>query len=461
MREGLHKILSTDETIVAISTPVGRSGIGVVRVSGHEAAHIAQRFFHGNSASELEHRKAEVGTWRDEGGRPVDEVVVTIFRAPRSYTGEDVLEISAHGNPVILGRIVETVRSAGARPAAPGEFTLRAVANGKMDLIQAEAVREFIEAQTERQARAALQQMEGALSRRLRPVKEKLIDRIAHLEAGIDFAEDDVEVPDGRAIVAEIEPLIQSLEEVRGTFGYGRLLAGGLRIAILGKPNVGKSSLFNRLVAADRAIVTEVPGTTRDVVTETVSVDGIPLRFADTAGIRETTDRVEGIGMSRTFEAMSDSDFVLVVLDGSTPLDSDDRQVLSRAKAVPHLIVINKCDLLEAVGAALPDGSVAVRVSAKTGAGLDRLSDAIRGFLFERHSDVADDFILTNARQNDAIVRAIAGMRAGSCALLDHVPHEMVLLDLYGALSALGELTGEVVTEDILDRIFTTFCVGK
>lgn len=459
MREGLHKILSIDETIVAISTPAGRSGIGVVRVSGRDAMEIAEKFFHGHSVSKLEHRKAEVGTWRDACGSEVDEVVATMFRAPRSYTGEDVLEISAHGNPLILGRIVDTVRGAGARLATPGEFTLRAVANGKMDLIQAEAVREFIDAQTDRQARTALRQMGGALSKRLGPVREKLIDRIAHLEAGIDFADDDVEVPDNRSVAAEIEPLIQSLEELQETFGYGRILAEGLQVAILGKPNVGKSSLFNRLVAADRAIVTEIPGTTRDVITETVSVDGVPLRFADTAGIRETVDRVEGIGMDRTFEAMADADFVLVVLDGSTPLDSNDRQVLSRAQAVPHLIVVNKCDLPEASSAPLLNGSV--RVSAKTGVGLDLLQDAIRGFLFERQSEVTDDFLLTNARQNDAIVRAIAALRAGSSALLDRVPHEMVLLDLYGALSALGELTGEVVTEDILDRIFTTFCIGK
>jgi tRNA modification GTPase len=459
MREGLQKIVSIDETVVAISTPIGRSGIGVVRVSGREALRIGENLFKANSA--LEHRKAVVGIWHDGDGQSIDEVVATIFRGPQSYTGEDLLEISAHGNPLVLAQIVETVLQSGARLATPGEFTLRAVANGKMDLIQAEAVREFIDAQTERQARAALRQMEGSLSKRLSPAKEKLIDTIARLEAGIDFAEDDVDVPNNEALAAEIEPTIKSLEQLQGTFGYGRLLREGLRIAILGKPNVGKSSLFNRLVESDRAIVTDIPGTTRDVLTETVSVDGVPLRFADTAGVRETTDLVESIGVTRTFEALSDADFVLVIMDGSAPLDSSDEQVLSRSKVVPHLVVINKCDLPEVIVPASFNGSPAVRVSAKTGQGLDHLSTAIRGFLLERQSDVGDDFLLTSARQNEAISRAIAGLRAGVSALHQNVPHEMVLLNLYESLSALGELTGEVVAEDILGRIFSTFCIGK
>lgn len=459
MREGLHKIVSLDETIVAISTPTGRSGIGVVRISGRDARLLGQKFL--NTESALEHRRVVVGSWRDEQGQCVDEVVATFFQSPHSYTGEDVLEISAHGNPLILGRIVAIVCGAGARPAAPGEFSLRAVANGKMDLIQAEAVRDFIDAQTQRQAEIARSQMAGTLSNRLRPAKEKLIDGVARLEAGIDFAEDDVEVPDNRVIAQEIGSVIQLLEEVQKTFGFGRLLSEGLRVAILGKPNVGKSSLFNRLVAADRAIVTEIPGTTRDVLTETVDMEGIPLRFADTAGVRETSDRVEQIGVIRAFEALSDANLALVVLDGSMALDDDDQQVLSRAKGMPHVVVINKCDLTEAVTSCSLNGSVTVCVSAKTGAGMDLLSGAIRGFLLERQSDVADDFVLTSARQNEAMLRAIEALREGLAALGEQVPHEMVLLNLYDALSALGELTGEVVTEDILERIFSTFCIGK
>lgn len=462
MREGLHKIVSADETIAAISTPLGRSGIGIVRMSGRDAESIANRLFKSNSLrSVLEHRTADVGTWISVTGEEIDEVVVTLFRAPQSYTGEDVVEISGHGNPFILARIVESLRTSGARIAAPGEFTLRAVAHGKMDLIQAEAVREFIDAQTEQQAKTALRQMEGGVSKRIRPIKDKLVDVIARLEAGIDFAEDDVDVPDNTAVVAAIQPLAVGLEGLKDTFGYGRILAEGLRLAILGKPNVGKSSLFNRLVASDRAIVTEVPGTTRDVLTETVNMDGVPLRFADTAGVRETADRVESIGVMRTLETLSEADLALVVLDGSLTLDDDDRKVLAKAEAVPHLVVINKDDLPAAIDLSSLNGSTRVHVSAKTGKGLEGLRDSIRAFLLDQKTDLADDLVLTNARQHEALAKAIVSMNAASDALRQNVPHEMALLDLYQALSALDELTGEVVTDDILDRIFSTFCIGK
>src|SRR6266571_7222897 len=358
MREGLHKIVSSDETIVAISTPLGRSGIGVIRMSGCNSFAIAQRFFKPRfSSSDLGHRNVIVGAWVSLGGEQIDDVVVTPFRGPQSYTGEDVVEISGHGNPLTMRRIVECVRSTGARIAAPGEFTLRAVAHGKMDLIQAEAVRDFIEAQTEQQARIALRQMEGSVSKRIRPVKEGLVQVIAHLEAAIDFAEDDVEIPANNSIVDVIQPLCADLHELRDTFGYGEILAKGLRLAILGKPNVGKSSIFNRLVAAERAIVTEVPGTTRDVVTETVNMDGVPLCFADTAGVRETADRFESIGVMRTFETLCEADLALVVLDGAAVLNDDDRQVLEKASRIPHLMVINKADLPQTLDVSAVNGA--------------------------------------------------------------------------------------------------------
>src|SRR5216117_3900636 len=398
MREGLHKIVSSDETVVAISTPLGRSGIGVVRISGAEAAAIALRFFRPHSGPVLEHRTASVGTWLDSRGDKIDEVIVTFFRSPNSYTGEDVVEISGHGSPLALKRIVESCRSMGARIAQPGEFTLRAVAHGKLDLVQAEAIRDFIEAQTEQQAKIAMRQMEGSMSNRLRPIKERLLNIIAHLEAGIDFAEDDVDVPANAALAESVRPLAADLRRLEQTFDYGRMLNQGLRLAILGKPNVGKSSLFNRLVAADRAIVTEIPGTTRDVLTETVRMDGVPLRFADTAGVRQTSDRIESIGVVRTLETLSDADLALVVLDGSAALDLDDREVLAKAGAIPHIVVINKSDLTQALDPASLDGSSSVKrvhVSAKTGNGLAALREAIRGFLHERKADLTDDLVLT------------------------------------------------------------------
>ncbi len=462
MLEGLHKIVSAEETIVAVSTPLGRSGIGVIRISGEEALSIAARFFvTATGWVNPEHRRAYIGVWTDGQGGQMDEVVATVFRAPQSYTGENVVEISGHGNPIVLGRIVETVRLAGARIAKPGEFTLRAVMHGKIDLMQAESVREFIEAQTEQQAKAALRRMEGALSKRIRPAKEKLVDAIAHLEAGIDFAEDEIAVPNSAGMAEAVGTIAAELENLQRTFGYGRILSQGLRLAILGKPNVGKSSLFNCLVSTDRAIVADTPGTTRDVLTETVNMDGVPLRFADTAGLREARDHVERSGVMRALETLSDADLALVVLDGSTVLDDDDRQVLAKATGVPHIAVVNKSDLVQRIDEGALNGSRRVHVSAKTGQGLDDLNSAIRAFLLEGKTDLADDLVLTSARQHDALGRCILGLRAASDALAGNVPHEMVLLDLYQGLSALDELTGEVVTEDILSRIFSTFCVGK
>lgn len=463
MREGLHKIVSSDETIVAISTPLGRSGIGVIRISGDEASAIALRFFRPQSATAvgLEHRTALVGTWFDSGKERIDEVVVTFFGAPHSYTGEDVVEVSAHGNPLGLRRIVEGCKSAGARIAQPGEFTLRAVAHGKLDLLQAEAVRDFIEAQTEQQAKMAMRQLDGSISKRIRPIKEKLVDVIAHLEAGIDFAEDDVQVPANASIVRSIQPLAAELHRLVRTFDYGRMLNQGLRLAILGKPNVGKSSLFNRLVAAERAIVTAVPGTTRDVLTETIDMDGVPLRFADTAGVRETSDQVEKIGISRTLETLAEADLALVVLDGAGTIDDNDRFVLEKAATTANLIVINKSDLPQMIEPGALNGSKKVSVSAKTGEGLSDLRDAVRAFLLEQKTDLADDLVLTTERQHESVVRAGQALSIALDALDRQVPHEMVLLDLYGAVEALDELTGEVVTEDILDRIFSTFCIGK
>jgi tRNA modification GTPase len=462
MLEGLHKIVSIEDTIAAISTPVGQAGIGVIRMSGSEARSITERFFRPLSAfRDFHHREAIVGRCFASNGELLDEVVVTYFQAPHSYTGEDVVEISGHGNPHVLKRLLDTACTSGARLARPGEFTLRAVAHGKMDLLQAEAVREFIEAQTEAQTRTALRQMGGSLSKRIRPVKERLLHVIAHLEAGIDFAEDDVDIPPNAAVSGEILPLRDELLTLRDSFGYGRIVSNGLRVAILGKPNVGKSSLFNRLLSADRAIVTEIPGTTRDVLTETISIDGVPLRLADTAGVRETADRVESLGVMRTLETLSEADLAIVVLDGSNELDNDDREVLAKTSLIPHLIVINKSDLPGKMNTRVLNGARRISCSAMTGEGLDNLHEEIRSFLLSCKTGGAEDWILTSERQYDAISKAVSALATACEGLESRVPHEMILLDLYRGLGALGELTGEVVTEDILDRIFSTFCIGK
>jgi tRNA modification GTPase len=456
--EGLHKISSADDTIVALSTPMGRSGIGVVRVSGSLATTVGEKFFKGSSPGAT--REAIPGTWRDASGNVIDEVVTVFFKKPHSYTGEDVLEVSAHGNPLILQQIICTIQSVGARLATPGEFTLRAVMNGKMDLIQAEAVRDFIEAQTEVQARTAMRQMGGALSHRIRPTKEALIGLIAHLEAGIDFAEDDVELPDVQKTAQDVEALKDNLIDLQRTYSYGRLLHAGVRLVIAGKPNVGKSSLFNRLVSADRAIVTELPGTTRDIISETTSVDGIPIKVFDTAGVRETGDVVEKIGVARALETVAEADFVLFVVDGSSPMDDADRAAWERVRQFPHLMIANKADLVAADDPEL-EKLKPIRVSARTGQGIETLRDIVRAALGHTQTEGFADSILTTARQNDGVLRAVANLDAARSALLARTPHEMVLLDLYQSLACLNELTGETTTEDILGRIFSTFCIGK
>jgi tRNA modification GTPase len=458
VREGLHKIVFSEDTIVALSTPIGRSGIGVIRVSGSGAEGIADRFL--KPSRPLIHRQAVVGRWETPSGVLVDEVIVVLHRGPHSYTGEDVLEINAHGNPIILNQIVCLIQAAGARAATPGEFTLRAVGNGKMDLIQAEAVRDFIEAQTDAQARTAMQQLAGSVSRRIAPVKEQLVGLIAHMEAGIDFAEDDVELPDIQLTAERLMHLRSELESLQETYSYGRLLNAGVRIVIAGRPNVGKSSLFNRLVAADRAIVTDIPGTTRDVVTESAELDGIPLRFFDTAGIRESADQVERIGVRRTIETLTEADLVLVVVDGSVPLSDEDRRVRKEIHSLPHLIVANKSDLKSSGDPNLEEWGP-LWVSAKNGEGLEALREAMRGFLGSNRAEGLAESVLTSARQNDAVLRAMESLRAAASAAIAGTPHEMVLLDLYETLSSLNELTGETTTEDILGRIFSTFCIGK
>jgi tRNA modification GTPase len=447
-----------DDTIAAVSTPTGRSGIGVIRLSGPSSQQILEQFF--VSADRFEDRRARYGVFKDSAsGRPVDQVVVTFFKGPHSYTGEDMVEISGHGNPSILNRMLGLLVDGGARRAEPGEFTLRGVAHGKMDLAQAEAVRDFIDAQTDAQARTAMLQMDGALAKRVRPEKNRLVGVVAELEAGIDFAEDDVPIPDGGALSRQVLEIAEGLERLGNTFAYGRLLGEGLNLAIAGKTNVGKSSLFNQLTSAGRAIVTDVPGTTRDVINETVAIAGVPIRFSDTAGVRETGDEVEIIGVDRTFETLAEADLTLVVLDGSRPLDSDDSTVLDRVSGRPNIVVVNKKDLDgEWDTSRFPE---AVHVSALTGAGTDVLRTAIENYLSMDRPAGVDDYVITSARQKDALTGAVVKLGEASQGLESGVPHEMILLDLYSALSSIGELTGEVTTDDILDRVFSTFCIGK
>lgn len=450
------------ETIAAISTPPGRGGIGIVRLSGPQAASIATQLLH--LRHPLEPARARLADVLDEAdsadGARIDEAVVTYFQAPNSYTSEDLVEIAAHGSPVVLELLLRRAVDLGARLAEPGEFTQRAFLSGRLDLTQAEAVRDLIEAQTLTQARQAAGQMGGALSRRVIPVKQSLLELIALLEAGIDFAEDDVEVTPQTEIarcIAELNPPLATLE---ASFARGRIVHDGLTLAIVGRPNVGKSSLFNCLVERDRAIVTATPGTTRDLVTERISLEGIPLELVDTAGLRESLEEAERLGIARSREALADAAIVLVVLDATQSLNKEERNLLTAVTGRPALIAVNKSDLAaEHPAAAEIAGLAAVSTSALTGDGIQEL----RGRIIELATGGAasEPGMLTNLRQHQAVLTAQSALADAAQANRNRIPHEMILLDLYRALWALDSLTGQTTPDDILNMIFSTFCIGK
>ena len=453
-----------DDTIVAIATPPGRGGIGVARLAGPDARKIAAPML--RLRHELEPQRAVFGELIEPAtGERLDEVVVTFFQKPHSYTTDDIIEISAHGAPVILRRIVELALAAGARLAEPGEFTMRAFLNGRIDLTQAEAVRDLIDSQTLFQAKVAAQQLEGALSNRVKPIKQKLVELIALLEAGVDFAEDDVAVMPGQQILARIAEIRAPLEELAHSFAYGKVVHEGLSLAIVGRPNVGKSSLFNRLVERERAIVTATPGTTRDLVSETVSLGGIPVRLTDTAGLRAASDEAETIGVRKSYEALAEADVVLLVTECSTNGGSsarEDERLLQLIGERPHLVVGNKSDLAAATGHQPPATShCSLRTSALTGEGIEDLRSEILRCVGSENGAQQESGMLTNLRQQQLVRQSLAALEAATAAVHNSIPHEMLLLDLYNALRALDSLTGATTTDDILNLIFSSFCIGK
>lgn len=442
------------DTIAAVSTPPGRGGIGIVRISGGEARAIAGKVLSFSAGAPA---------WRPwtsflaELSDVDPHVVVTYFAAPRSYTAEDVVEISCHGSPVVLRHALERACQAGARLAEPGEFTLRAFLNGRIDLPRAEAVRDLIEATTLYQARIAAQQAEGSVSRRLQPVKEQLLELIALLEAGIDFAEDDISVAPSAEILRRIDPVAAAISALISSFAYGKLVHDGFTLAIVGRPNVGKSSLFNRLLEQDRAIVTDIPGTTRDLVSETASLEGIPVKFVDTAGIRTGQDLVENLGIERSYRAMADADLTLVIVDVSTPLDAQDHELIRRARQQGKcLVAANKSDL-----PARADIADALPVSALTGQGVELLRSGIVGALAPRGRLEQEGGFITSLRHEQLLREAREALEQARNATTLGIPHEMLLLDLYAALRPIDAITGATTADDILNRIFSTFCIGK
>lgn len=423
----------------------------MVRLSGRAAVAITSRFL----PFPPQPRQAHITSLCDESGQIVDRVVVVFFAAPRSYTAEDVVEISCHGSPVVLNYCVERAIAASARIAEPGEFTLRAYLNGRIDLPQAEAVKELIDATTLYQARVAAQQADGSVSRRIRPAKERLVELISLLEAGIDFAEDDVSVAPDDEILRRIAGVREELQALLNTFPAGRLVFSGFTLAIVGQPNAGKSSLFNRLVERDRAIVTDIPGTTRDTVSESASLRGLPVKFVDTAGIRTSFDRIEQLGIERTFQAAADADLTLLVVDASVGANDEDRVLLDRLAGRNLLVVSNKTDI------AMTWIDNAVSVSALTGGGIEELREAIVRRLAPGGLAQPESGAITSVRHAALLRESVEALDHARKAVEFSIPHEMLLLDLYAALRPVDAITGATTADDILHRIFSTFCIGK
>ena len=452
------------DTIVALATPTGRSGIGVIRLSGSEAFDITKRMT-GLGDLSPEPRKAYLRRLRDpSSGDVIDEAVVTYFKAPNSFTGEDVVEISCHGSPVLLRQVIDICLSLNARMAEAGEFTLRALSNGQMDLAEAEAVRDLIDSQTTAAARQAVRQMRGEFSRQLQPLKDDLLNVIIVLESALEFVEDDLPATQAASIRDRLIRIAETTENIASTFTAGRLVREGLRVAIVGRPNVGKSSLFNALLGTERAIVTEIAGTTRDHLHERFNVDGIPISLIDTAGLRETSDIVESIGVERSRALMADADVVVVMVDASETLTDEDHAILESVTDIEHIIVYNKIDKIAAadiVRSKFTDSrSTSLTISAKAGTGLSELKRSlIEPFSSREISN--SGFLVTDARHHDLLTRSAADIRSSVEYLDQKMSEEIILIGLHNALRYLGQITGETTTEDMLTRIFETFCIGK
>lgn len=447
---------STDDTIVAAATPPGRGAIGIARLSGADAVRIAMVMI--ERTVPLKPRFATFTRVRGHATWPGDEVVVTYFQAPRSYTGEDVVEISGHGSPVVLQAIVDAACRAGARLARPGEFTLRAYLNGKRDLVQAEAVGDLIAAVTPLQVRVAFDQLQGTLTSRIASIDGTLFELIARLEASLDFPDEGYHFVDSTSAVAELTGVVEAVERLLSDGRRGRMIREGAHVVIAGRPNVGKSLLFNYLQGSDRAIVTELAGTTRDLLTETVDIHGLAVLLVDTAGVRESDDVVEVEGVRRATRARDVADLVVLVLDGSEPLQAEDLRLLNEVRT-HRLIVANKSDLEPAFDV-LPTGERFLLASAKTGTGMSEVRTAIAGALTGDDA-LRDTVAVSNARHVSLMEQAVEHLRSALGALEQRTPEEFVLVSLQAARAQFDEIVGARTSDDVLSHIFERFCIGK
>ena len=470
-----------EDTICAIATPAGEGGIGIVRLSGPQALVVASRVVRLRSGRPLssvsshalhladlvnpaavERKDLRFGQVRTTATDLLDEALVVYMKAPRSFTAEDVVEIQSHGGALVLGMVCKVCIESGARMAEPGEFTKRAFLNGRLDLSQAEAVLDTIRATSTAGLNIAQRQLRGDLAREVEQTRASLLTVLAHVEAGIDFVGEDISFLQREELVRIVSEACAVAQKLESTAQEGRILREGAYVVILGHPNVGKSSLLNRLLKEERAIVTAIPGTTRDVIEESIDLDGVMIRLVDTAGVRETDDVVEREGIKRTRTAQDEADLLLVVLDGTMPLTNDDRELLHLVRDRKHIVVLNKADLTDTVemNSVFAD-HVAYRISAKTGSGIETVKSALRAQLVSGGFESAETATVTSVRHRDALRRAVESLGQALESVQCGMPGELVSIDVRTAADALGEITGAITTDEILGQIFSQFCIGK
>lgn len=458
-----------EETICAISTPPGVGGIGIVRISGKDSIEIANKIFTNDKNKQLKNVKSHTinygyivePTTKDK----IDEVLVSVMRAPNTYTKEDIIEINCHGGTVAVKRVLEACLRAGARLSEPGEFTKRAFLNGRIDLTQAEAIIDIINSKTTISMENAFEQLEGNLSVKLKEYKQKILALLVHIEASLDYPEYDIEDVTNDYLINNINELINDLKIILEDSNKGKIIREGLVTTIVGKPNVGKSSLLNALLREKRAIVTEVPGTTRDVIEEYINIGGIPVKIVDTAGIRETEDVVEKIGVERTGEAIKKADLVIFVLDNSDKITQEELEIAKKISNKKVIIVINKIDLEgkldeNSIKEVLPDKQI-IRVSVAKGEFIENIEKCIYDMFFKGHLDIKNDTLITNIRHKDLLEKSFYSLNSALEAIKEDMPLDCVSIDLKNSLEFLGSITGETVREDIINEIFKQFCLGK
>lgn len=455
-------------TIAAISTAVGESGIGIVRISGKNALDIGLEIFKGNKSNEIteNNRKLLYGNIVDNiNNKIIDEVLISFMKGPFTYTREDMVEVYCHGGIISVRKVLELILTKGARLAEPGEFTKRAFLNGRLDLSQAEAIIDMIKAKTDKSFEASLNQLEGSLSNKIKEIRNVLLKMIAHVEVSIDFPDQDIEevtyeelLNDGKTIKYEIEKLI-------ATSDRGKILREGLNTVILGKPNVGKSSLLNAILRENKAIVTDIPGTTRDIIEDYVNIDGIPLKIVDTAGIRDTEDLVEKIGVDKTKETVEKADLVIAVFDASREISIEDREIIDLIKNKKAIILLNKIDLSNNLSKEdlleIIKVDNIITTSVKEGIGIDVLEGYIKDMFYNGEVEVFGDVMVTNVRHKSQLIKSLDNINSAIDDIENNVPIDCIEVDLKNCWENLGEISGDTIGEDILDRIFSEFCIGK